>query len=768
MRTRHYCIIAFVGVSSACAPASDVDGVDLTQMDQAHTSLAAKAGTHGVGAFQLTWAVLASGGSPTLRISHAREPSRVIWESPSDAPFVQARLFKTTFQQWRGSFTIHEKGRQDCSTQTLDRVETTEEGGLEFQGQLGPSCAVGYRLAFNPSQAPSSDGHLSFRLSLDPKNPITEPDLRWRAVLRNASEPAEKLFGFGEQYTFLNQKGRRLPILVQEQGHGRGLQPLTALLNTVGMGAGGSWYSTYAAVPQYISSLNRSVFLENYEYSVFDMSAPTATSIEVDSGEMHGRILYGASPLDLIEEYTKYAGRMVPLPKWMGAGLVAGLQGGSKAVREHLEVLHRHRVPIAAVWAQDWVGERSTPFGIRLWWNWELDHKSYPDWDNLVSENRARGIRMLGYINPFLTDPSSKPGVVRRNLFLEGSEKGYLLKGRDGKPSMVGSGGFDAALVDLSNEQARAWLKGVIRDQLIGSGLSGWMADFGEAVSLATVPASGEPASTFHHRYPEEWARLNREAIREANLEGEVVSFHRSGYTKSPGYTSLFWVGDQLVSWDAHDGMKTAVTSVLSSGFSGYSITHSDIGGCIAFDYLVYKIKRTPELVLRWMELGAFSPVFRNHEGNNPKTGGTQMYSEESFQGTVVVDALARNAQIFATLNGYRQKVMEEAASKGYPVMRHPALHYPNDPQAWALEYQFMLGADFMVAPVLDPGVSKVQVYLPAGEWVHVWTGAKYGSADRGVWVTVPAPIGQPGVLYRSDSVAGAEFVQHLKNKNLL
>ena len=66
--------------------------------------------------------------------------------------------------------------------------------------------------------------------------------------------------------------------------------------------------------------------------------------------------------------------------------------------------------------------------------------------------------------------------------------------------------------------------------------------------------------------------------------------------------------------------------------------------------------------------------------------------------------------------------------------MRHPFLHFPDDPHTYDLRYQFMLGPDFMIAPVLDRGADQVRVYLPAGEWTHLWTGAKFGGAS-GTWV---------------------------------
>jgi alpha-glucosidase len=70
-----------------------------------------------------------------------------------------------------------------------------------------------------------------------------------------------------------------------------------------------------------------------------------------------------------------------------------------------------------------------------------------------------------------------------------------------------------------------------------------------------------------------------------------------------------------------------------------------------------------------------------------------------------------------------------------------------------------MVGADFLVAPVLEPGVTLQSAYLPQGLWMHLWTGAVYGSSSHGVSVTVAAPVGQPAVFHSNSTAARAVVV---------
>jgi len=406
------------------------------------------------------------------------------------------------------------------------------------------------------------------------------------------------------------------------------------------------------------------------------------------------------------------------------------------------------------------VGQRQTSFGSQLWWNWELDRDHYPGWDDLRAYLASEGVRLMSYVNPFLADPSEKEDH-RRNLFADARDNGYLVKSRGGDPYMIRITDFSAALVDLTNPEARGWLKGVLKEQFAETGVSGWMADFGEGLPYDAVLHSGANPGSYHNRYAEEWARLNREVVRELGGEDELVFFTRSGYTRSPEWSTLFWLGDQLVSWDRHDGIKTAVTGLLSSGLSGYSLNHSDTGGYTAIDHPLLTYRRSKELLLRWIELSAFTTVFRTHEGNRPQMNH-QVYSDRE-----TLRHFARFARVYRAWRTYRERLVREAADTGLPVVRHPFVHYPDDPWVHELRWQFMAGPELMVAPVVDAGRSKAEVYLPAGSWIHLWSGEEHGSPG-GSLQTVVAPIGRPAVFYARGSEAGAELREELRREGLL
>jgi sulfoquinovosidase len=547
------------------------------------------------------------------------------------------------------------------------------------------------------------------------------------------TDKAVRWFGGGEQFTHVELSGQKVPFLVEENGIGRGDRPVTGLANLAG--AGGHEFSTYLPIPLLLGTDNTAYLIENDCFSEIDLSRPGHVGFKVHDNRLMLRVWKADSPKELLKKVTAHLGRMPMLPDW-AYGTILGIQGGADLVRQRVKEAKAHDNPVTAVWIQDWVGKKKTSIGSRLHWEWRPDSLTYPDFSRLCKEMEEQGVRVLGYINPFLLE-----GTPMTN---EAVNRGLIVHSGDGSPYLIPFGGFKGYMLDLTNPDARTWIKDIIKRNMIGNGLSGWMADFAEWLPFDALLHSGIDPKDYHNRYAADWALVNREAIREAGREGDIAFFSRSGWTGSAGISTLFWAGDQMVSFQEHDGLPSAINAMISSGLSGIQLNHSDIGGYTAINYpIVKKYLRDKELLFRWIEFEAFTPVFRTHEGLLPNDM-IQYYTDDESQ-----RFFARFAKIHKHLESYFRQLVEEAAETGIPVIRHPWLVCPDDPECLDTQHQFVVGDDLLVLPVTTRGQEVVSGYFPEGDWIHLF----YGTVFMGGKINeVRAPLGSPAVFVRKGS----------------
>lgn len=559
-----------------------------------------------------------------------------------------------------------------------------------------------------------------------------------RVWIRIPATPEESVYGGGEQFSYFNLRGRKFPLWVSEQGVGRNKRSLSTFLADA-QRSGGDYYTTYFPQPTYVSSQKYALHVNHSVYMEFDFRKPDAHELEIWDGKVEFVLMKQESFGELLSDLTSLLGRQPALPDWAYDGVWLGLQGGTEVVLEKLQRALEHGLEVTGVWAQDWEGKRITSFGKQLMWNWRCDNQLYPGLQQEIRNLQQRGIRFLGYINPFL--------VEEGDLFSEASQKGYLVKNQQGEDYQVVITTFSAAMVDLTNPDAVAWIKQVIRENMIDFGLSGWMADFAEYLPTDAFLYSGESAEVLHNQWPVLWAKANMEAVEEAGRLGDIVYFSRSGYSGMARYSTLIWAGDQNVDWSQDDGLPSVITAALSAGMSGIGLHHSDIGGYTT----LFEMKRSKELFMRWAELGAFTPVMRTHEGNRPDDN----WQFDSDEETLV--HYARMSKVHAKLKDYLKALAEDHVSLGFPVQRPLFFHYEHDKASYDLQSEYLLGPDLLVAPILEEGVSSREVYIPQDDWVHLWTGQRY-SIRAGQSLIVQAELGYPPVFYRHYSAFRALF----------
>lgn len=544
------------------------------------------------------------------------------------------------------------------------------------------------------------------------------------------------LWGGGEQMSYLALNGRTFPVWTSEPGVGREPgTPLTDQASADGSFAGGDYWTTNYPEPTVLCSAGWALSLANAEYCELDCTEAGRLRVHVWSGNVTIDLFEGA-PADLVRQLGARFGPRQALPDWALGGAVVGLKQGAASF-DRLEALIEAGAAVSGLWCEDWVGIRETSFGRRLFWDWQWNPTRYPDLPARIASLKARGIRFLGYVNPYL--------AVDGPLYPEAAAQGFFAKRLDSDaPYLVDFGEFDAGVVDFTNPAAADWFaEEVIGKRMLDFGLDGWMADFGEYLPTDLRLHAGDPMQE-HNRWPVRWAEVNARAVASRGRTGDVLWFMRAGHTGVQAHCPLLWAGDQSVDFSRHDGIGTVITAALSSGLAGNAFSHSDVGGYTS----LFGNVRTEELIFRWYELGAFSPVFRTHEGNRPDDN-LQIDSTPAL-----VQGFVRWSRVHAALAPYARHLVDEAQATGLPAQRALFLHHPQDRETFTIQDQFLYGADLMVAPVIEAGAVMRKVYLPEGGWRHMWSGKDYAPG----WHDVPAPIGQPPVFYRPDSAFALLF----------
>ncbi len=564
-----------------------------------------------------------------------------------------------------------------------------------------------------------TETELGVRLSLE-----GEPG--WGYVFTLPAEAEEAVFGGGEQYRQVNLRGELVVNLVSEHIRAATVIQKALLPRRLYKEKPHGQIGSYAPMPVFVTDRGRMIRFVTDSDGISDF-----TGAEL-------RFTFDSCPRALVlsraegyEPLVRALAKEIPnrqyLPDWCLEGMILGVQGGTETVLGKAFAMLDAGAKISAVWCQDWCGENRTAMGKQVWWNWEADGKLYPGLKEAIERLRARGVRFLGYINPYLVKDS--------RLYDACKEKGWLITRKDGTVYHIKSTTFDAGMLDLTNPETARFVKDVlIKKNMLELGMSGWMADFGEYLPVDCVLHKGDPA-LLHNRWPVLWAKLNREAIEEYGAE-DAFFFSRSGYPGVQSYAPILWNGDQHTDWTRDYGMPCVMPASFNLGFSGVSLVHADVGGFFSFT----KIKRGPELFIRWMEMACFSPLMRSHESLRP-------WANAQFDHPEVLPYTVKLTKVHAALRPYLEKLLAEAR-EGVPALR-PDFWEALDYGASRDPYSYFLGSELYVCPVIDPGLKYRRVFLPAGQWVHLWTGR---ALTGGKEYRVGCSLGRLPVFYKKGS----------------
>jgi alpha-D-xyloside xylohydrolase len=524
--------------------------------------------------------------------------------------------------------------------------------------------------------------------------------------------PREVFTGFGERSNAVDQHGRDV---VNYTADGPFLAPDRAVAGV----AVPDWAesdrndATYYPIPWLLSSRGYGVLVDNDETSRFVLRG-RRWSVRVQARRLDLRVFAGPRPADALARFTAATGRQPAAPApWAYGPWVQTGQPNIVPLDEEQRIFQSLRDADAPVSAAE-THMRFLPCGI---------HRANEAYEReRTVQVHAFGLAMLSYFSPHLCT-SYQP------LFDEAAAAGALQRTADGRPltfsAFVGGQGptgfsiLPLAQFDFTAPAARQIYERLLREA-VDMGKDGWMEDFGEWTSPEVAPADGTPSARIHNRFPRDYHCAVRDIVR--RFGKPLVRFQRSGWTGAARCSVDVWGGDPTTVW-SFDGLRSAVTQALTIGMSGVARWGSDIGGYNSFGE---QERLTPELLKRWIELGAVSGVMRTKRSGIalPAYERPQVFDPE------ILPVWRRYAKLHTQLLPYIQAADATYRATGLPLMRHGLLTHPGDRRAIRADDQFMFGSDLLAAPVLAPGERRRRLYALAGRWVDLWRSTGYRESD--------------------------------------
>jgi alpha-glucosidase len=524
----------------------------------------------------------------------------------------------------------------------------------------------------------------------------------------------DRFYGLGEKALPLDRRRARVTMWNTDAfGYRLGTDPL------------------YMSVPFFIvlrRGLAYGVFFDNPYRSVFDLghSSEEWYSFEAEGGQLDFYVIYGPSVKEVVEGYTELTGR-TPLPPLWSLGHQQSRYSyyPQERVLEVAERYRREELPCDAIYLDIHYMD-----GYRLF-TW--DRKRFPDPRGMAEKLRSKGFRLVAIVDVGIKLDPLYPA------FREGVLGDYFVKKPNGDLYVGRVWPGLCAFPDFTKPEVREWWGRQLK-ALVDEGVEGIWLDMNEPsvfdVPTKTVDEDAVHASGPHAKVHNVYALLEAQATYEGLLKlrpnRRPFILTRAGFAGSQRYAAK-WTGDNTSDWEH---LWLQIPMLLSLGLSGVPFVGADVGGFFG--------RPTAELLVRWYQVAAFTPLCRNHQCMGS-------YDHEPwFHGGFAREAVRRVLELRYRLLPYIYSLFYEHYAKGYPVMRPLLFEFPDDEETYAIDDEFMLGPFLLVAPVLKEGARSREVYLPRGRWYDFWSDEAYEGPAR---VRAEAPLDRVPLFVRGGAV---------------
>lgn len=477
--------------------------------------------------------------------------------------------------------------------------------------------------------------------------------------------------------------------------------------------------SLYKSIPFFITLKKEQtfgIFFDNTYRTYFDMGkfSEDYYLFGCNNGALNYYIIYGEDVKSVIGGYTSLTGT-TPLPQLWTLGYQQSKWGymNQEDIAYIADNMRKHKIPCDVIHMDiDYMK------GYRVFTWDEKRHKN--------PKEELEGLLKQGIKIVTIVDPGVKKDKGY-HVYEEGMANDYFAKDKDGVTYVNVVWPGDSVYPDFGKEEVRTWW-GKNHKILLDAGVSGIWNDMNEPASFHgplpdDVVFHDEEReishSEIHNVYGFQMAKATYQYLKEYTGKRPFV-ITRACYSGAQKYATA-WTGDNHSMW-GH--LQMAIPQLCNLGMSGMSFVGTDIGG--------FGSDTTPELLIRWVQLAMFSPLFRNHSSI-----GTR-YQEPWKFNKITTDIYRKFVEFRYAILPYLYDILEEGTRTGLPVMRSMVMEYPSDEVAQNSNEQFMVGEQLLVAPVIMQGAVYKSVYLPEGTWYDIHTNKSY---EGGTSISYNAPL---------------------------
>jgi alpha-glucosidase len=461
------------------------------------------------------------------------------------------------------------------------------------------------------------------------------------------------------------------------------------------------------------------IFLDNTYRSSFDFGKESrdAYSFGSEGGELNYYFFYGPDAKRVVSDYTALTGR-TPLPPLSSLGYQQCRYSyyPEARVREIASEFRKRKIPADIIYLDIDYQEKNRPFTV--------DRERFPHFEQMIKDLHQQGFKLITITDLHIAKvPGYKP-------YDEGMAHDYFVKNPDGSVYVGPVWPGNSVFPDFTRSAVRAWW-GSLYTEFVNDGIRGFWNDMNEP-AVFVYPSKTMPLDTVH--YVEQRKTDHREIHNVVGMQNVRGTYEgllrlqpnarpfvltRATYAGTQRYAAT-WTGDNTASWNH---MRLSVPQLINMGLSGYAFVGDDIGG--------FNGSPTPELLTRWMELGAFNPIYRNHAAKGTRDREPWVDGPEH-------EAIRRKyIETRYRLLPYIYTGMEEASRTGVPLMRPMFMEFPKEITLATNSDQYMFGSGLLVAPKTWPFVGPYDVLLPNGDWFNYWTGEKL-AGGRAIQVNPP------------------------------